>query len=186
MLVELARSDPLMLFAVEKKLARMHADFEGDPLPEYTPLELMVMSAFYQQAQAEGPLSLLPLDTRAPSETTTTPWLLVMKKLGHYPDYERAGRWIIFSTRQEVDVLWKAIAEATIAGQLGPLSKVSTAQPTKHPHEHEHVIQVYTDDREDLADISRVREALRTLGINQHLSYGQVRRPKGKRIVQGD
>lgn len=175
-LVDLARSDPLYLFAAEKKLARMQAEILGDPLPDYTPLEMGILFNFYQQVQTDGLLSLILPDTRAPSEVTDTEWLLAMRKPGHFPDYGKAGEWMIFPTRLEVDVLWQHISEATREGRLGPLSKVSTAKPMKVPHKHEHVIQIYTDDREDQGDVSRVRDVLRALGVSQYIPYGPVKR----------
>ncbi|MBO0781041.1 MAG: hypothetical protein J2P37_19655 [Ktedonobacteraceae bacterium] len=101
-LVDLARSDPLSLFATEKKLARMQAEISGDPLPEYTLLEMTILFNFYQQVQTDGFLAFIPPDTRSPSEVTDTKWLLAMRKPGQFPDYTKAGKWMIFATRLEV------------------------------------------------------------------------------------
>lgn len=175
-LVDLARSNPLYLFAVEKRLARMRAERVGDPLPDYTVLEMTLLSSFAQQARTDGLLSLIPADTRTPSQVTETAWLLALRKPGHFPDYEKAGKWMCFPTRAEVDLLWQRVAAATKEGRLGPLSKVSTARPKKRPQKHEYVIQIYTDDQTNQRDISRVCNALRALGVILSLSYGRVRR----------
>ena len=178
-LVDLARSgDPLYLLVAEKKLARLQAEISSDLLPDYTLLERGILSNFYQQAGTDGPLSLIPLDIRSPSLVVDTAWLLAIREPGHFPNYGRAGKWMIFPTHPEVDALWLRVAEATREGRLGPLSKVSTAKPVKRPHKHEHVVQVYTDNKENQADISRVSDVLRTLGATQRLPYGPGRRAR--------
>ena len=72
----------------------------------------------------------------------------------------------------EVDAVWRIIAEATEAGNLGSESKVSTAMtgfdgspPTKH------VICVYTYDWMDVEDVRRIRAELRSLGIVTRIPY---------------
>jgi hypothetical protein len=84
----------------------------------------------------------------------------------------RPGKWLIFVSRSRVDALWEAIRRAVGAGRLGHAAKVSTALPNPlSPDPKKHLICVYTGDENDPADVRRVREALRQLGITWKIPY---------------
>ncbi|XP_031568578.1 nucleolin-like isoform X2 [Actinia tenebrosa] len=77
-----------------------------------------------------------------------------------------SGKWMIFTSRYEVDDLWFSVAKAVIAGSLGNEAKVSTKKPNE-----EHVIFVYTKDFTDEPDVRRVERSLRNAGIRTWMSY---------------
>jgi hypothetical protein len=83
----------------------------------------------------------------------------------------RCGKWLIFAPTAEVDAWWKRVRRALAAGQLGSSAKVSGRRPNPHGRPGQHVICVYTYDGEDQADVMRVREALRAIGVTQRISY---------------
>jgi hypothetical protein len=84
----------------------------------------------------------------------------------------RPGKWLIFVSRSRVDALWDEVRRAVEAGRLGHAAKVSTALPNPlSPDPKKHVICVYTGDEDDPADVRRVRDALRQLGISWKIPY---------------
>jgi hypothetical protein len=84
----------------------------------------------------------------------------------------RPGKWLIFVSRSRVDALWETIRRAVRAGRLGHAAKVSTALPNPlSPDPKKHVICVYTGNEDDPADVRRVREALRQLGVSWKIPY---------------
>ncbi|MDO5844138.1 MAG: DUF1917 domain-containing protein [Methanocorpusculum sp.] len=103
---------------------------------------------------------------------------------------EEAGKWLIFVAPEEVDDLWKKIRSATINGELGIGAKVSTAKDNEDSRDDRKVIYVFTENWEDEAEIMRVREVLKTLGVKDRIGYkrnmdtyaGEYRE-KGKRVT---
>ncbi|MFN2565123.1 MAG: putative phosphothreonine lyase domain-containing protein [Gemmatimonadaceae bacterium] len=84
----------------------------------------------------------------------------------------RPGKWLIFVSRSRIDALWEDVQRAVRAGRLGHAAKVSTALPNPlSPDPKKHVICVYTADEDDPADIRRVRDTLRGLGITWKIPY---------------
>jgi hypothetical protein len=84
----------------------------------------------------------------------------------------RPGKWLIFVSRSRVDALWEGIRRAVERGRLGHAAQVSTALP--HPEARDpkkHVICVYTSDQDDAADVRRVRDVLRGLGVTWRIPY---------------
>jgi hypothetical protein len=84
----------------------------------------------------------------------------------------RPGKWLVFVSRSRVDALWDAVRRALKAGRLGHAAKVSTALP--HPESRDpkkHVVCVYTANEDDAADVRRVRDALRALGVTWKIPY---------------
>lgn len=84
---------------------------------------------------------------------------------------DQAGKWLIFCETPEVDALWKKIRDATVAGDLGVSAKVSTARENPDSRDERKVIYVYTKDWSDEADVMRVRERLRSLGVTGRIGY---------------
>lgn len=84
----------------------------------------------------------------------------------------RPGKWLIFVSRSRVDGLWETIRRATERGRLGHAAKVSTALPEPTARDpKKHVIAVYTVDENDAADVRRVRDVLRGLGVTWRIPY---------------
>jgi hypothetical protein len=105
-------------------------------------------------------------------------------------DDEKAGKWLIFLEPDQVDVSWKKVRDATVAGELGISTKVSTAKPNPESRDNRKVIYVYTKDWADEADVMRVRRKLKDLGFVDRIGYkrnletfaGEYAK-KGKRVT---
>lgn len=109
-----------------------------------------------------------------PSQMAGVYWIEAKCEVETLPPTSRAGRWIIPTTVSEVDALWEKIKAATRAGKLGYKSKVSTASRDLGKDRNDRVIHVVTADADNTADVARVREALRELGINENIQYERI------------
>lgn len=109
-----------------------------------------------------------------PSQVAGVYWIEAKCEVETLPPTSRAGRWIIPTTVSEVDALWEKIKAATRAGKLGYKSKVSTAPRDLGKDRNDRVIHVVTADADNTADVARVREALRELGINENIQYERI------------
>ena len=128
-----------------------------------------------------------PFEPPPPSPATDLPddlaleWLQVERPPGPYPDLtERAGVWIVAIALGSFEQAWTAIRAATEAGQLGPHARVAPASPYRLPKVWtgpQLVIEVTTYDSTDEADVWRVRQAIRNLGITAALTYLADQRP---------
>jgi hypothetical protein len=84
----------------------------------------------------------------------------------------RPGKWLIFVSRSRIDALWDDVRRAVTSGRLGHAAKVSTALPNPLSRDpKKHVICVYTADEADAADVRRVRDGLRALGVTWKIPY---------------
>ncbi len=111
-------------------------------------------------------------DTALPSQVGGVYWIEAKRKTGHdTAPTSRAGQWVIPTTLSEVDALWLKIKQATEAGLLGYKSKVSTAAGPGQTDPDSRLICVRTYDSADDADVQRVRDALRALGITGDIRY---------------
>ena len=108
-----------------------------------------------------------------PSETMEVYWIRAIRKKGKYPQGSfRRGKWLIFTPKEKIDEVWREIKRATEEGDLGGSSKVATAKPSPlSKNKDEFVICVYTYDWTDVADVRRVRQELRNIGITQKIAY---------------
>jgi hypothetical protein len=108
-----------------------------------------------------------------PSEVTDAYWIHANRKKGKYPEAtERSGKWLIFVDPKDVDDIWLEIKKATEEGKLGSSAKVATAKPNPLAGKsRQKVICVYTYDWRDEADVKRVREELRKIGITNKIPY---------------
>lgn len=86
-------------------------------------------------------------------------------------DDEKMGKWLIFLPEEEVDDVWKNIRDATGRGTLGVSARVSTVKPNPESRDDRKVIYAYTASWEDEADVMRVRDRLRELGVVQRIGY---------------
>ena len=127
-----------------------------------------------------------------PSKTTQMYWI-VLDAPGSAPEAiedENAGKWLIFQEPDKVDMTWKKVRDATVAGELGISTKVSTAKPNPDSRDNRKVIYIYTKDWADETDVMRVREKLRELGFVDRIGYkrnletfaGEYAK-KGKRVT---
>ena len=72
----------------------------------------------------------------------------------------------MFASSNEVDNIWGRIVKATLAGTLGHCAKVSPRSVKT-----QHVICVYNSDYTSVAEVNRVRDELRLLGVNKRILY---------------
>lgn len=124
-----------------------------------------------------------------PSKVNEVFWIYARRKVGKYPRPSHySGKWLIFVNANKVNEVWSVIKKATEEGKLGNNSKVATARPNPNATNPDtKVICVYTYDSRDEADVKRVREELRTLGITQKIPYKEDQDTmKGKYAVKGD
>lgn len=108
-----------------------------------------------------------------PSEVTDVYWIYGTRKQGQYPKATiRSGKLLVPVPIEKLDETWASIKAATESGNLGDSSKVRTAQTNASAQDpHEKVICVYTYDKDDLADVERIKQALCELGITQGITY---------------
>lgn len=111
-------------------------------------------------------------DHPRPSVNTELPWLFAFDRTGERcqlgPD---CGKWTVFVPLSRIDEAWAIVQAATEAGELGAQSKVSTEPNPNGRNRDERVICVFTHDANDEADVMRVREELRRLGVKRPISY---------------
>jgi hypothetical protein len=114
-----------------------------------------------------------PGDDRKPTEVFDEFWLRVQRRdRGSHPEATaRSGKWLLFFTVETIDEWWLKIKRATEAGLLGDAAKVATMKPNPNATNESKVICVYTYDADDAADCSRVRDALRDLGVTWKIPY---------------
>lgn len=108
-----------------------------------------------------------------PTKTTLMYWIVqdAPEVATGAMDDEMAGKWLIFLQDDRADELWRKVRNATASGQLGISAKVSTAKPNPESRDERKVIYVYTRDWADEADVMRVRERLREMGVIERIGY---------------
>lgn len=111
-------------------------------------------------------------DTAQPSKAAAAYWIEAKNQHGDtLQPTARSGEWCITTTVQQVDSLWATIKAATEAGQLGFKSKVSTSAVPGQKSLDARMICVRTVDSADAADVARVEQALRDLGVAGEMAY---------------
>lgn len=78
------------------------------------------------------------------------------------------GKWLVYESGDTVDLAWRTVAKAVMAGALGNSAKVST-----HCPEDTHLIAVFTRDATDVSDVRRVLTGLRALGYTTRCLHYQ-------------
>ena len=112
---------------------------------------------------------LKSLKSELPSEDLSGYWI------GHNTDknYKNhthyGGKWLIFSSKDNIDGDWDKVKVAQDKGLLGNKSKVSTA--VNYKQFKSHVICIYTYDSTDKEDLLRVRKGLKEAGFDKPLKY---------------
>ncbi|MFX0094347.1 MAG: putative phosphothreonine lyase domain-containing protein [Candidatus Hodarchaeota archaeon] len=126
---------------------------------------------------------------KLPSEVSEIHWIYACRQVGFYPESTpQSGKWLVFVPNEQVDAIWRKIKKSTEKGELGDCSKVSTKKPLKITKDHtQKVICVYTYDWTDQADVMRIRENLREIGITQKIVYKTNEDTlKGRYVWKGD
>ena len=111
-------------------------------------------------------------DRALPSQAGGVYWIEAKRRTGDDPaPTSRAGQWVSPTALSEVDALWLKIKQATEVGLLGYKSKVSTAAGPGQTDRDARLIGVRTYDSADEADVQRVSDALRALGVTTEIRY---------------
>ncbi|KAH0366973.1 DUF1917-domain-containing protein, partial [Aureobasidium melanogenum] len=90
-----------------------------------------------------------------------------------------SGKWMLFPKPEDVNRVWKLVAEAVVDGRLGDTAKVAPADPPNpfgaaQKQQASHLICVYTRDFSDLDDVRRVLEELIELGLAPRAADGAI------------
>lgn len=105
-------------------------------------------------------------ETARPSDYAAVYWIEAKRQPGAYPaPTAKAGEWRARLTVATVDAVWEKVKAATIAGELGYKSKVSTRPAAGQANPDERMICARTYDAADAHDLQRVRLALEALGL---------------------
>lgn len=110
--------------------------------------------------------------TARPSDYAAVYWIEAKRDTGDYPALTaQAGEWRIKLTIENVDAIWEQVKTATRAGKLGYKSKVSTRPAVGQSHPDERLLCVRTYNADDKADLARVEQSIRDLGIHAEITY---------------
>ncbi|XP_038046494.1 UPF0696 protein C11orf68 homolog [Patiria miniata] len=83
-----------------------------------------------------------------------------------------SGKWMVMKeTGIHADLTWERIFRATVAGQLGTSTKVSSAPAMGDDSDYSHVICIYSEDFTDKSGVMKLETRLRQLGIRCRLTY---------------
>jgi hypothetical protein len=129
------------------------------------------------------------ISDKNPSEVTDAHWVYAYRLTGKYPDFSKnSGKWLVFVSVDNVDVVWGKIKLATETGLLGGVSKVATARPSSNAtNKNVKVICVYSYDHTDKDDVTRIRQELRKIGIENKIPYKTDNATQqGRYQVKGD
>ncbi len=141
----------------------------------YTAMGYRIRSVSLAAATTDdGTVTMVAGDDRRPSEVYLQYWIYAERRDGDsYPQHgERGGKWMLFIKSSEIDAWWAKIKAATEGGLLGGSAKVATMKPNPNAaSNHTKLICVYTYDVADEQDCSRVRAALRDLGVTWKIPY---------------
>ena len=100
-----------------------------------------------------------------PSDYAAVYWIEAKCAVTRPAPTSRAGEWRAELRAAEVDAVWERVKAATVAGELGYKSKVSTGPAFGQARLDGRVICARTYDSADTADVARVKEALLGLGL---------------------
>jgi len=78
-----------------------------------------------------------------------------------------SGKWMIYSSQENIDEIWKVVSSSVMKNELGIAAKVSSIMQRQESY----LICVYTKDYFDKEDVDRVRNRLKELGFIQKLYY---------------
>jgi len=187
------RAQGKYLFALVEQGADFNPEFEvifRQFAAEYPQLAGALTGRFEEMSTIYG--MILAGEGVIPSKTTQMYWIVqdAPDNLPEAIEDENAGKWLIFQEPDQVDVSWKKVRDATVAGDLGISTKVSTAKPNPESRDNRKVIYVYTKDWADEADVMRVRQKLKDIGFVDRIGYkrnietfaGEYAK-KGKRVT---
>jgi hypothetical protein len=83
--------------------------------------------------------------------------------LKHLRPVANIKQWMIFCSTEEVNDLWGVIAHATANNELGIAAKVALFD--EGDDRKPRLLCIYTQDFNDVEDVARVAQKLRSLGV---------------------
>jgi len=81
------------------------------------------------------------------------------------------GKWLCHVTRDSIDRVWQKLAIAMFSGGLGPTVYMVKVSPAAENGKNEHVICVYNPNYQDVAQVMRVENLMRSAGVSTDLLY---------------
>lgn len=110
--------------------------------------------------------------TARPSDYSAVYWIEAKREQGDYPaPTANAGEWRIRLSVDKLDAVWETVKEATVAGELGYKSKVSTRPAAGQANPDERLICVRTYNADDAEDVERVHRVLIGLRVGGDMVY---------------
>lgn len=110
--------------------------------------------------------------TAKPSDYSAVYWIEAKRAQGDYPDpTPNTGEWRVKLHVDDMDQIWERIKAATVAGELGYKSKVSTRPAAGQTHVDDRLLCVRTYNADDDTDVERVKRVLTEMGLGEGLVY---------------
>lgn len=81
------------------------------------------------------------------------------------------GKWLCHVNRESIDKVFQKLAIAMFSGGLGPTVYMVKVSPACDNGKNEHVICVYNPNYQDVAQVMRVENLIRSAGITNDLLY---------------
>lgn len=107
-------------------------------------------------------------DAAMPSRMSAVYWIEAKRRGDAQPGPSaNAGEWRASLRLEDVDAVWERVKALTQAGKLGYKSKVSTRPAAGQTNPDERLLCARTYDATDQADVARVEQALRGLGLRE-------------------
>ncbi|MCY4145087.1 MAG: DUF1917 domain-containing protein [Chloroflexi bacterium] len=101
-----------------------------------------------------------------PSDYAAVYWIEAKRPAGDCPaPTANAGEWRVSLRADEVDTAWQRVKAATVAGELGYKSKVSTRPAAGQAHPDQRMLCVRTGDADDVQAVARVKAVLLAMGL---------------------
>lgn len=108
------------------------------------------------------------MDSNIPTENDFRYWINYTKN--GFSSNDISGKWCVFSSESTINKKWDLIKGLIDSGGIVH-AKVSTKKYFPKSRSKRYIICVYTKDFNDLEDLIRTRELLRSIGLKRPLNY---------------
>lgn len=110
-------------------------------------------------------------DSPIPTCNTYRYWISYTSKITKgFRSTEDTGKWCIFAAASTINKKWDLIKSLIDSGEIVH-AKVSTSLFLPKSRSKKYVICVYTKNYNDIEDLKKTREFLRSVGFNRPLKY---------------
>ena len=107
-------------------------------------------------------------ETARPSDYTAVYWIEAKAADGAFPaPTAQAGEWRVSLRAEETDQAWQRVKAATIAGELGYKSKISTRPAAGQARPDQRLLCVRTGDAQDAQAVARIKACLLAMGLRE-------------------